>query len=195
MWVLGALALCVSVRVLDCAHSVLEQFGAACREVSRYICGLKSTCLCWLSCAGRATHGRCPFDAVVLPITTPQLDISEISEIQPALVKLKAVVKSVPRMERFIAQVCNFVFTRHPTLGNGGNRILRCMLRWCYSGGRSAKQLCILHSYPSYLTLLVVCCFGCRGVAGRHVVFVSIYLPVKWVGSTEFNSLAANWDR
>jgi hypothetical protein len=54
---------------------------------------------------------------VFLPIHLIQLDISEISEIQPALVKLKAVVKSVPRMERFISQVCNFVFTRHPTLG------------------------------------------------------------------------------
>jgi hypothetical protein len=48
---------------------------------------------------------------------TLQLDISEISEIQPSLVKLKAVVKTVPRMERFISQVCGFVFQRHPSLG------------------------------------------------------------------------------
>lgn len=34
-----------------------------------------------------------------------QLDITEISEIHPSLVKLKAVVKTVPRMERFISQV------------------------------------------------------------------------------------------
>jgi hypothetical protein len=39
-------------------------------------------------------------------------------------VKLKAVVKSVPRMERFISQVCNFVFTRHPTLGTGWTCLL-----------------------------------------------------------------------
>lgn len=47
-----------------------------------------------------------------------QLDISEISEIQPSLAKLKAVVKSVPRMERFISQVCGFIYQRHPTLGD-----------------------------------------------------------------------------
>lgn len=46
-----------------------------------------------------------------------QLDISEISEIQPCLAKLKAVVKAVPRMERFISQVCGYVFPRHPSLG------------------------------------------------------------------------------
>lgn len=51
-------------------------------------------------------------------LSPKQLDISEISEIQPCLVKLKAVVKSVPRMERFISQVCGFVFQRHPSLGN-----------------------------------------------------------------------------
>ena len=40
-----------------------------------------------------------------------ELDITEISDIQPSLVKLKAVVKTVPRMERFISQVCGFIFT------------------------------------------------------------------------------------
>jgi hypothetical protein len=41
-----------------------------------------------------------------------ELDVSDISEIQPCLVKLKTVVKAVPRMERFIIQVCNFIHQR-----------------------------------------------------------------------------------
>jgi hypothetical protein len=40
------------------------------------------------------------------------LDLNDLSEIQPALVKLKAVIRAVPRMERFIAQVTSFVFER-----------------------------------------------------------------------------------
>jgi len=41
-----------------------------------------------------------------------ELDINDISEIVPCIAKLKAVVKAVPRMERFIANVCNYVFQR-----------------------------------------------------------------------------------
>ncbi len=41
-----------------------------------------------------------------------ELDCTELSEISNALLKLKAVVKTVPRMERFISQVCTFVFER-----------------------------------------------------------------------------------
>lgn len=53
----------------------------------------------------------------VLQSVCRELDITEISEIHPSLVKLKAVVKSIPRMERFISHICSFVFQRHPTLG------------------------------------------------------------------------------
>jgi hypothetical protein len=53
----------------------------------------------------------------VLQTVCRELDINEISEIQPSLAKLKAVVKTVPRMERFISQVCNFIYQRHPSLG------------------------------------------------------------------------------
>ena len=41
----------------------------------------------------------------VLQTVCRELDINEISEIQPSLVKLKAVVKTVPRMAEFIEQV------------------------------------------------------------------------------------------
>ena len=39
-----------------------------------------------------------------------ELGLSDISEILPALIKLKTVVGAVPRMERFITQVCSFIF-------------------------------------------------------------------------------------
>ena len=41
-----------------------------------------------------------------------ELNVSDISEIKPSLDKLKAVMTSVPRMERFISDVCSFVFTK-----------------------------------------------------------------------------------
>ena len=41
-----------------------------------------------------------------------ELNVSDISEIKPSLDKLKAVMASVPRMERFISDVCSFVFTK-----------------------------------------------------------------------------------
>lgn len=48
----------------------------------------------------------------VLQTICRELDVSDVSEIQPCLVKLKSVVKAVPRMERFIIQVCNFIHQR-----------------------------------------------------------------------------------
>ena len=48
-----------------------------------------------------------------------ELDIHDISEIQLCLSKLKAVVKTVPRMERFIAQVCGFLFQKEEQLHQG----------------------------------------------------------------------------
>ena len=39
-----------------------------------------------------------------------ELNVSDISEIKPSLDKLKAVMASVPRMERFISDVCSFVY-------------------------------------------------------------------------------------
>lgn len=40
-----------------------------------------------------------------------ELDVTEISEIQPSLCKLKAAVRVIPRMEHFITQICEFVFS------------------------------------------------------------------------------------
>jgi len=48
----------------------------------------------------------------VLQSVCRELDVSDVSEVQPNLAKLKAVVKAVPRMERFISQVCSFLFER-----------------------------------------------------------------------------------
>jgi hypothetical protein len=48
----------------------------------------------------------------VLQAACRELDISDISELQPSISKLKAVVKLVPRMEAFIARLCGFVFDR-----------------------------------------------------------------------------------
>ena len=41
-----------------------------------------------------------------------ELDVSELSELKPGIAKLKAVVRAVPRMERFITSVCSYVFAR-----------------------------------------------------------------------------------
>lgn len=44
-----------------------------------------------------------------------ELDLSEVSEIIPTILKLKAVVQAVPRMEKFISSTCQFIFERdHP---------------------------------------------------------------------------------
>ena len=48
----------------------------------------------------------------VLQTVCRELDVSDISDIQPSLAKLKAVVKAVPRMERFISHVCEYLFER-----------------------------------------------------------------------------------
>ena len=54
-----------------------------------------------------------------------ELDISEISEIQLCITKLKAVVRAVPRMEKFITAVCNFVFQRESPRHSEGDVIMR----------------------------------------------------------------------
>ena len=48
----------------------------------------------------------------VLQSVCRELDVSDVSEVVPSLQKLKAVVKAVPRMERFISQICTFLFER-----------------------------------------------------------------------------------
>jgi hypothetical protein len=48
----------------------------------------------------------------VLETCCRELDVNDISEVQPSIAKLKAVVKAVPRMERFISTTCNYVFQR-----------------------------------------------------------------------------------
>ena len=45
-----------------------------------------------------------------------ELDVSDVSEIINSIVKLKTVVKTVPRMDRFISQVCAFLFQRDKTI-------------------------------------------------------------------------------
>lgn len=58
----------------------------------------------------------------VLQTVCRELDVSDISEIQPSLAKLKAVVKAVPRMERFISQVCDYLFERDRQIRDLGGR-------------------------------------------------------------------------
>ena len=61
----------------------------------------------------------------VLQTVCRELDVSDVSDIQPSLAKLKAVVKAVPRMERFITQVCEYLFERDRQireLGGGRSR-------------------------------------------------------------------------
>lgn len=41
-----------------------------------------------------------------------ELDLSEISDVIPAIAKLKKVVQAVPRMERFITDICTFLYDR-----------------------------------------------------------------------------------
>jgi hypothetical protein len=48
----------------------------------------------------------------ILQTVCRELDVSDIGEIAPCLAKLKAVVKAVPRMERFISQICDYLFER-----------------------------------------------------------------------------------
>ena len=48
----------------------------------------------------------------VLQSVCRELDVSDVSEVAPSLQKLKAVVKAVPRMEKFITQVCTYLFER-----------------------------------------------------------------------------------
>lgn len=48
----------------------------------------------------------------VLQAVCRELNITDISEVQPTLVKLKTVIKAVPRMERFITNICAYVFER-----------------------------------------------------------------------------------
>ncbi len=52
----------------------------------------------------------------VLQAVCRELDVTDISDILQCVVKLKAVVKTVPRMERFISQVCAYVFERDPAV-------------------------------------------------------------------------------
>jgi hypothetical protein len=52
----------------------------------------------------------------VLQAVCRELDVSDVSEVAPGIQKLKAVVKAVPRMERFISQVCAYLFERDPAL-------------------------------------------------------------------------------
>lgn len=51
-----------------------------------------------------------------LQMVCRELDLCEISEIQASLTKLKAVVRMVPRMERFITKITSFVFDRNDAL-------------------------------------------------------------------------------
>jgi hypothetical protein len=44
-----------------------------------------------------------------------ELGLSDISDIQPAIMKLKAVVGAVPRMEKFITKVCRGACTHYNT--------------------------------------------------------------------------------
>lgn len=56
----------------------------------------------------------------VLQSCCRELDISDISQLQPSIVKLKSVVRTVPRIEAFVTKLCGFVFDRQrPTYPEG----------------------------------------------------------------------------
>lgn len=56
----------------------------------------------------------------ILQSACRELDISDISELQPSIVKLKSVVRTVPRIEAFATKLCGFVFDRQrPTYPEG----------------------------------------------------------------------------
>lgn len=48
----------------------------------------------------------------VLKSLCRELDVSDVSELHPGVVKMKTVIRAVPRMEKFITDVCNFVFQK-----------------------------------------------------------------------------------
>ena len=48
----------------------------------------------------------------VLQSLCRELDVSDVSEVLPGVVKMKTVLRAVPRMEQFITAVCNFVFQK-----------------------------------------------------------------------------------
>lgn len=48
----------------------------------------------------------------VLQSLCRELDVSDVSELLPGIVKMKTVIRAVPRMEQFITTVCNFVFQK-----------------------------------------------------------------------------------
>ena len=52
-----------------------------------------------------------------------ELSVSDISDIKPALDKLKAVMTTVPRMERFISDVCSFVFQKAKRVTDEHNNV------------------------------------------------------------------------
>mmetsp|Transcript_9391 Transcript_9391/g.14152 ORF Transcript_9391/g.14152 Transcript_9391/m.14152 type:complete len:824 (+) Transcript_9391:73-2544(+) len=54
-----------------------------------------------------------------------ELDLCEISDIIPAISKLKTVVRAVPRMEKFITSVCNYVFRHESPKHDEGDVIAR----------------------------------------------------------------------
>lgn len=54
-----------------------------------------------------------------------ELELNDVSEIVEAIKKLKLVIKTVPRMERFISSICNFVFERSTPTHDEGDVIHR----------------------------------------------------------------------
>ena len=92
-----------------------------------------------------------------------ELDVSEISELQPSLSKLKAAVRVIPRMENFITSICEFVFNNDVTTKNIISKptiddVIPIIKKWCskssecedlqkFTKGKTTFSITIINSY------------------------------------------------
>jgi myosin heavy subunit len=88
-----------------------------------------------------------------------ELELNEVSDVVESIKKLKLVIKTVPRMERFISTVCNFVFERAVPTHLEGDPISRPVMedvlpilkRWW----RSSQDMIHLRNFQEDVIFLV----------------------------------------
>lgn len=84
-----------------------------------------------------------------------ELQLSDISELAPAVRKLKAVVRTVPRMERFINDVCSFTFAQETRAGHHRPTMEEAMpviKSWHSQAGMAEQLLEHLHQLQAALS-------------------------------------------
>lgn len=96
-----------------------------------------------------------------------ELQLSDISELPPAVRKLKAVVRTVPRMDRFINDVCSYVFAQEG--GAVGHRptmeeVLPILKSW-HTRARLADELQVSAGKPCCLLLCACTLLGSSRVS------------------------------